>query len=164
PWFCSDRQRRVLRRRAPKLVRFPTVLLRHVQRLVPGKCRNGLDGDAGLGCSRVHANASAVPAELRRLCACGFARIAAGLEVAGDAHLERQTNAAIPEPSADMATLLDRSEQRISWANPRDKDPALKRGNEARVVLARDEHGCGFCPRLGAEEHNLNCLTREPQI
>jgi hypothetical protein len=63
-----------------------------------------------------------------------------------------------------MAALLDGPEQRFSGIDAGDSDPALERGDRAQVVVARDQHRGGFCPRLGAEEHNLNRLTRELQI
>lgn len=66
--------------------------------------------------------------------------------------------------SSDMAALLDGPEQRFSGIDAGDSDPALERGDRAQVVVARDQHRGGFCPRLGAVEHNLNRLTREPQI
>ena len=50
---------------------------------------------------------------------------------------EHQARGAIPKTPADMATLLDRSEQRLARADARDEDPALERSDQTRVVLAR---------------------------
>jgi hypothetical protein len=77
---------------------------------VPGECGYRLDGDASLRGGCVHANPTAVAAELGRLSVCCFAVVTGGLQVACNARLQRQADATILEPASDMATLLDRTE------------------------------------------------------
>ena len=76
------------------------------------------------------------PLYFARLGAHRLPSVAADLQVAGNARLERQAHATIPEPT-DVAALLDRSEQRLARADARDEDPALERSDQTRVVLAR---------------------------
>ena len=103
---------------------------------MPSKRSNSLNRYAGLGRRRIHADTPAVAAVIRCLRVRRLPSVATGLEVAGNARLERQAHATIPEPPPDMAALFDRPEQWLARADARDEDPALERGDQARVVLA----------------------------